>query len=202
MILTRSDGCVFCCEPGCLLTPTPTPAYDSAGRRIFNSLTGQFIIVVEGRAGANGRAPGTSLLPSVVDNRPDVQVQSTRPFGNGDPQVPTMCPPGLFSLDGGIPAINPPSFAAGAMITNALNDFACRFDPNVGLSAPCTLLDATREPRLVDTNARVQFCTRPRADERLQPGESVLTLKLRDTGGSTGPTAQIVVRVATPTPRP
>jgi hypothetical protein len=41
------------------------------------------------------------------------------------------------------------------------------------------------------------------ANAPFNPGDSIVTVRLRDTpGGNTGPTAQIIVRVNTPTPTP
>jgi hypothetical protein len=200
LVVTNSDGCVFCCSADCTLTPTPVPEFDPQGRRVFETKSGQFIIVVEGKAGASGKAPGSSLNPGEPDNRPDIQIESTQPLGKGDPQVPSQCPPGLASTDMGVPGINPPDYSAA--VTATLNDFACRFDPFVGVSAPCTLVDATRDPKVVTPGAAVQFCDFVAANAAFPAGESVLTVKLRDVEKNTGPTAQIVVRVATPPPSP
>jgi hypothetical protein len=160
------------------------------------------VVVVEGMRGASLVAAGTSLLPGLPDGRPDLQIEGTQAQGEGDPTVPSMCPPGLGSTDQGVPAINPPSFTEEASVTATLNDFACRFDPFVSVSAPCTLLDATRDPKLVNANATVQFCAFLPANAPFPPGDLVLTAKLRDNQGNTGPTAQVVVRIATPTPGP
>jgi hypothetical protein len=83
-----------------------------------------------------------------------------------------------------------------------LRDFACRFDPGVGVTAPCTIVDATREPKLINPGATVHFCQFVAGNARFASGEMTLSAKLRDNRGNTGPTAQIVVRVATPTPGP
>jgi hypothetical protein len=189
---------VFCCEARCRRTPTPTPAFDSEGRRIYQAKSGQFVIVVEGRPGSSGAPVGVSLDPG-VDGRPDLQIQNTRNMGNGSL---TVCDTGPASAGGGgVPGINPPRFDPGDLfVTNALNDFACRFDPSVSNAAPCTILDEGREPRLVVASSTAQFCDFVAATAAFPPGENLLTVRLRDVLGNPGPTAQIVVRVPTPTP--
>src|SRR5262249_34119295 len=102
-VLARFDGCVFCCEPECATTPTPTPGFDEQGRRVYEMASGQFVIVVEGAAGASGFAPGRSLRPIAPDGRPDLQIESTRDLGKGSAQVCDT---------GGVPGINPPDFSA------------------------------------------------------------------------------------------
>jgi hypothetical protein len=158
------------------------------------------VIVIEGMPGTSGRPPGSSLLPLPPDNRPDLQVQVNRALGNGSLAV---CDTGPASAGGGgVPAINPPSFAPTQFITNAINDLACRFDPSVSAAAPCTILDPSREPRLIVPNAAVQFCDFVAATTAFPPGETLISAQLRDVDGNVGPTRQIVVRVATPTPPP
>lgn len=196
-VLTRIDGCVFCCELGCQTTPTPTPAFDGLGRRVFETVSGQFMLVVEGVRGPSGMPPGNSLLPG-FDGRPDLQIQNTRNLGNGSLAVCDTQPPNA----GGVPGITPPNFALGnAFVTNVLNDFACRFEAFSRVN-PCTRSDASGESRTMDPGADVQFCDIVARVAMFPPGESVLTARLRDQLGNLGPTAQIVVRVATPTPTP
>jgi hypothetical protein len=179
--------------------PTPVPIFDEHERRIFNAPAGQFIIVVEARPGLSMVAPATSLLPDPIDGRPDVWIQSHRNLGNGSL---TVCDTGAPSLGGGgIPGVDPARFdVADGMVTAALNDFACRFDPNVSIANPCTIVDVTRDPKPISENATVQFCDVVAATSTFAPGDTVLTLTLRDQIGNTGPTEQIVVRVATPAP--
>jgi hypothetical protein len=96
------------------------------------------------------------------------------------------------------------------MITDALNDFACRFGVfNVGAgtnaTGPCTKVDATQDPQLVTRGAppgTVQFCDQVASVAAFPPGESVVTVTVRDESGNLGPSKQIVIRVATPTPTP
>jgi hypothetical protein len=197
-VIPNADGCVFCCSQSCSSTPTPTPAFDAQGRRVFNMRTGQFVIVVEGAAGLSKQPPGKSLQPG-DDARADLQIESARNMGNGSLAV---CDTGPAAFGGGgVPGINPPDFQYDPMITDALDDFACRFQ-QFSAQSPCTFTDASGEPRLINLGATVQFCDFVAATALFPSGDSLVTVRLRDVAGNTGPAAQIVVRVATPTPTP
>jgi hypothetical protein len=177
------------------------PIIDAQGRQVFPTASGQFLLVVEGKPGLSHVTAATSLFPLLPDNRPAIWIQSNRALGNGSSAVCDTGPPS--SGGGGIPGIDPPGFAAeDAAITNALNDFACRFDPSVNAANPCTILDVTREPHLIKAGSTVQFCDFVAGTSAFPPGDTVLSLALRDNVGNTGPTAQIVVRVVPPTPTP
>lgn len=170
------------------------------GRRIFAANSGQFIIVVEGRPGLSGTevGKGTDLLGA--DGRPDLQVQSTRNLGNGSRVVCDLGP--ASQGGGGVPAISPVSYdPEDSLITDALADFGCRFQ-QLSPSTPCTFTDASGEAKLVSTNATIQFCDFVAATATFPTGDTILSAKLRDIDGNVGQTAQIVVRVATPTATP
>jgi len=193
------DGCVLpCCQPECAGTPTPTPMFDGQGRPIYTVGSGQFVIVVEGRPGTSGFQVGNSLKPGGDDNRPDLQIEATRDMGNGSPAVCDIGSPSAGG--GGIPRITPPSFEPGnPVITDVLNDFACRF-MQFTPSAPCTYVDVSGEAKLITPNATIQFCDFIAATAAFPAGDTVVSAQLRDTDGNVGPTAQMVVRVATPSP--
>jgi hypothetical protein len=186
---------VFCCESECATTPTPTPGFDEFGRRVFEVASGQFILVVEGKPGISGRSVGTQLNAPGLDGRPDLQMQSDVPMGNGSFLVCDKEAPNA----GGVPAVAPPRFdPADTPVTNALLDLACRFEAFTR-SAPCTLVGPATFS-FIEPAATAQFCYNVAASAAFPPGEAVLTVRLRDTGGETGPEQQIVVRVATPVP--
>jgi len=205
-IVLNADGCVFCCNANCVTTPTPTPFFDNQGRQIFQAKNGsQFWIVVEGGSAPDRATPGTSLVPTGPDQRPDLQIESMYNLGNGSTAV---CDTGPASMGGGgIPGINPPSFApqpspgpTPGTIAGALADFACRFDPTVSASSPCTLVDQMRDAKTISPGAVVQFCDSVAPTAAFPPGDTILTVQLRDLLFNFGPPQQIVVRVATPTP--
>src|SRR5262249_49114548 len=153
----------FCCDPSCVTTPTPTPALDAFGRRVFDTKNGQFLVVVEGSAALSGAAPPTSLQPIGPDMRPDLQIENTRDMGNGSDAV---CDTGPVSTGGGgVHGIDPPSYApeptpgpTPGTVTGRLTDFACRFGPPaLGASSACTIRDPSREPRFVRAGTIIQF---------------------------------------------
>lgn len=209
------DYCVFCCDVSCARTPTPVPVLDPQGRQIFSVGGGPqgaagFVIVVEAAPGLSGALPGRSLTPVPPSNRSDLQIESTSDLGaNPTTKVCDTGPAPPAGEGGGIPGINPPNFAEdNQMITDALNDFGCRFGVfNVGsgstATGPCTKVDATQDAQLVTRGAppgTVQFCDQVASVAAFPPGDSIVTVKVRDANGNLGPGKQIVIRVATPKP--
>jgi hypothetical protein len=201
--LADSGYCVGCCSESCLLTPIPTPPVEQ-GRTVYLTSNQQGVIVVEGATGASGFPASGSLMPG-SDGRPDLQIESTEDLGNGSTAVCDTGPPPPSGNGGGIPGIPTPYFGPDPgptpFITNALNDFACRFQV-FSSGAPCTKIDDSGIEKTVSPDAAIQFCD-PVASTATFPIDTegtILTVRLRDTVGNTGPTAQIVVRVVTPTP--
>ena len=199
-VLTRADGCVYCCDSVCATpTPTSTPFFDVQGRRIYQVNTGQLLIVVEGAKGLSNAAVGQSSLPGSAVNWPDIQIETTQKLGNG---TQSTCANGDPAA--GVPGINPPSFtpeSTPGILTSALNSFGCQFDyyfPN----AQCTWVGDRLNARYINLASTAQFCDQMSANAVFNFGDSIVTVRLRDVNGNTGPTAQIVVRVNTPTPRP
>jgi hypothetical protein len=199
-LVTRLDGCIFCCETSCNHLPTPTPHIDDMGRRVFSTNSGQFILIVEGKPGLSGEKVGEST--AVIDQSllPSVQVENTFPMGNGSTTVCDTGPPGLGG--GGVPAVVPPSFDTSIpFIHAAIRDLGCRFQffaPTAG----CTISGPSRESRPVNPEATAQFCDIVAATAVFPAGDNVVSARLADASGRTGPTKQIVIRVATPTPAP
>ena len=189
---------MFCCEQACAGVPTPTPHVDGDGRQVFDSPGGQFIIVVEGRIGASGQSVGVALEAVPPDGRPDLQIQATVPQGNGSRQV---CDVGSPPFGGGVPGIVPPRFDSEPLVTDALRDLACRFEV-FPRGSPCTIVDPSGQSGFIGSNSTVQFCDIIAATALFPPGEALITARLRDVGGETGPERQIIVRVATPTATP
>lgn len=185
------DGCFGCCARSCATTPTPTPAFDAAGRRIFVRRSGQFALIVEGKRGTSNASVATVLVPPSSSLRPDMQIESSRNMGNGSLAV---CDE---ANGGGIPGIDPPNFGPSQSVTNALRDFACRFAV-FPPSGACTKVDQTAVFRTVDPTATIQFCDFVTGNALFPLGDSLVTVQLRDTAGNLGAPAQIIVRVMPP----
>jgi hypothetical protein len=170
--------------------PIP-PAGTLHGADLFVRNTGSgFQVIVEGRAGTSGEPPGVTMLDSDREDptkRPDLQILSSQQLGDGSRQI----------CQGGVPAVDPPSFGPSQAIADALNDLACRFVP-ISDASPCTV-DEFGRPRFVGSGTQAQYClVVARQQLQFPAGDTTLTLHLRDTEGHLGPVRQIVVRVGAP----
>lgn len=174
---------------------------DAEGRPIFDRPNGSgFVIVVEAERGTNNRFPGE--LSFNPDGPPDFQIEANRSLGDGSP---TVCDNMLPDF-GGVPGIDPPDFSDTQPITDALNDFGCRFTngagENIGRHPPnegCVLFP-DGEYGFVNSATDVQFCgtvTRPMA---FATGDTILTARVLDASGLAGPERQMVIRVLTSAP--
>src|SRR5262249_50187746 len=113
---------------------TPTPHIEN-GMLIWDAQGGsRGLIVIEARRGSNARNPGTffpvtGFTDDPPPDRPSLQLETDRPLGV-PPKVGStdVCDTGLppsAGIGGGIPATT--DFGDGQFVTNALNDYACRF---------------------------------------------------------------------------
>jgi len=159
-----------------------------------------FVIVIEGRRGASSGPPGilgTMDFPVQAPTRANVQIQINRNLGDGSAEV---CDRGPLpdSPIGGVPGVNPPSFANEEMITNAINDLACRFDVHMTSPTACTF-DELGNFAFVNPFTTVQFCTAPAVGSEIAfpSGDTLVTVRLSDgSGGSPiGPERKLIVRV-------
>jgi len=192
------DGCPFCCEFSCQTTPTPTPHIDEFGRQVFNHSVGQFLFVIEARRGTSNVNPGTNIFATGSD-RGDVQVLLSEPIGDiGDPDgfgSPAVCDAGPEPTPfGGVPGIDPPEFGPGQTITNAIQDFACRFSVQETSAVACTR-SKFGDFGYLGSQTRTQFCYQVPMTAAFQPGDTVVRIQLRDLAGNLGPVKEIVVRV-------
>jgi hypothetical protein len=160
--------------------------------------TGEFMLVVEAAPGLNGVLVANTLGPAPPDGRPDLQIQNTVDIGNGSFAVCDKGPPSQGG--GGVPGVPTPRFDPDdEFITDTLLDFACRFTAFTP-AAPCTIMGGGKDPKLIDPNATAQFCNILSPTTAFPPGDSLVTVAVRDISKQLGPTAQIIVRVETPTP--
>lgn len=174
------------------------PAAD--GTRIFTrpvgTAGGGFIVFVEARPGSGGAPVGTRTTPE-GDPRPDLQIQANRALGNGSSLVCDNGPLQEGFPLGGVPGIDPPSFDVDSqLVTDVLVDFGCRFSNNTG--EWCTL-DAGENPNPVTPgpgSGLTQFCSQGVIGVALHfpPGETLLTVRVRDFDGNIGSPARIIVR--------
>jgi hypothetical protein len=165
-----------------------------------------FNIVIEGKPGLSHLFVGTSSYQPDLSDFPDLQVEVSQQLGDGSAAVCDNS--GL--APGGVPAIDPPSFDPTQTNINAVNDFACRFVDGSNLpkgrsaAESCVKLLPSEDygfvcdgsnPACPSGNAvsTIQFCALIDRVLQLQPGDTVVTARLRDTGGNVGPSEQIVI---------
>jgi hypothetical protein len=163
-----------------------------AGAPIYSRVAGAgFSLVVEGRTGASGIEVGrSSFRPLGV---PDLQIVVSRTLGDGSAAVCDRVPPDA----GGVPAVDPPSFAN----IDAVSDFSCRFvDGNDqpmarGKTDACILFD-DGSFGFKGEGTLAQFCGFIDAVLHFPPGDTLVTARLLDLNGNPGAPAQIIVRIA------
>jgi hypothetical protein len=156
-----------------------------------------FLIYIEARPGVSGRPVGTSTFnysatdPNVL---PDLQLVASRVLGNGSTAV---CDTGPVPRPGGVPAVSPPLFGGTQAVSNAINDFGCRFDARTSSSLACTRDAFQQTESFVDGRSTVQFCTSLGIGTEMAfpPGDTILTARVRDLIGQPGPPVSIVIRV-------
>lgn len=182
------------------------------GLPVFELPGGNVLLVVEGRT-VDGLPPAIGAYtnpPNPMDGRPDIQIETTQPLGKGSAWV---CDDGFHAppMDGGgVYAIPSPDFSFTSTITNALNDFGCRFEYHIkgdqstycgDLATPCFPSQCVNGNCIaVSGGSQAEFVGKTLNLDSFNAGDSLVTVRLRDENGNIGPTAQIVVRVTTPTP--
>jgi hypothetical protein len=185
--LTRSDDTLIA-QMG--TTPSGVPIYPRPVGVAFS-------LVVEGMRGSSGLAVGTSAYISGSGAFPDLQVEVSRPLGNGSAAVCDST--GVTA--GGVPAVDPPSFTAAQSTIDAINDLGCRFLDGSGKPGPrlnsgdACVMFISGESGFVNQNTTIQFCGFVTGVMEFPPGDTTVTVRLRDQGGNLGPSAQLVVRV-------
>ncbi|GIW44697.1 MAG: hypothetical protein KatS3mg077_1979 [Candidatus Binatia bacterium] len=169
------------------------PAGRVNGLPIYQRSAGSgFQLVVEGRAGASTRPPGiTTFQPdrSGTDGRPDLQMLASRPLGDGSPEV----------CIGGVPAVVPPDFRPERFVSDALNDLGCNFSLS---SLNSCVVNAYGMASFAVPGSQIQFCATVARTLAFPPGDTVVTVRLRDTSGNVGSARQVLVRIGEVVPTP
>jgi hypothetical protein len=176
---------------------------DKKGIPVYRSEVGSgFMIVVEVKPGEGGYEPGRSVFTHVPDDpkmRPDLEIQTSRDMGNGSREVCDRRRPNI----GGVPGINPPSFAETQRISDAINDFSCRFETFIESDGSCTL-NKNGDYAFVSKDTTTQFCMIVARAYIFPVGKTLVSVRVRDSEGNPGPVKQMwVKRPATPAkPKP
>lgn len=155
-----------------------------------------FSLVVEARHGSANRPVGNRAYDE--SGTPDLQVQATRPLGDGSAAV---CDVGPIDF-GGVPAVDPPQLETSAAIVDALNDFGCRFIDGtgqpVGRACPlgCVRFETGEFGCQSGDQADMQFCAPVSMPLTFPAGDTLVTVRVRDEAGNLGAPAQLIIRVA------
>jgi hypothetical protein len=182
-----------------VLTPDDT---DAQGHPVYTRYSGfGFFIVIEAKAGTSGLLPKPTFLNSNTSDptkRPDIQIEANRDLGTGDGRGSlAICDVGPTPAPlGGVPGIDPPSFDPDSQfIANALNDFGCRFASNT--VDKCTYIDDSGFTKYVMADSTAQYCNLRvnGAEMAFPPGDTLLTVQLRDIAGNVGDPVSIVIHV-------
>jgi hypothetical protein len=178
--------------------PVP-PVSVEKGIPTYQTNTGAgFMLVVEAKPGLGGHEVGRRIFAHVPNDptvRPDLEIISNRPLGDGSPKVCDSRRPDI----GGIPAA--PSFAETQAITDAINDFACRFETHNDNESACTV-NASGDFAFVNPETTQQFCMAVARAWGFPVGDTILTVRVRDVKGNPGPPKQIRIRRPAETPKP
>jgi hypothetical protein len=168
-----------------------------------------FMVVIEGKPGIANEEVARGVFrydPKDPTQQPDLQIEVNRPLGDGAPAVCDSRKPNL----GGIPAIDPPSFAPTEKVSAALNDFGCRFEVFIESNASGTV-NKYGDFEFLNPESKVQFVMVVARSWNFPLGDTQVSVRLRDTEGNTGPISRFIVRnrpnptppkKATPAPTP
>ena len=179
--------------------PMEPISVDNQGIPTYRQAAGSgFMIVVEAKAGASNLEVGRRVFAYVQDDptvRPDLEIESSHDMGDGSPAVCDRRKPTI----GGIPGINPPNFAETKRVSDAINDFGCRFETFIESESSCTL-NQNGDYSFVKKDTTTQFCMMVARAYAFPVGETILSVRLRDTDGNPGPIKQMrIVRPPPPT---
>jgi hypothetical protein len=184
---------------GQIMEPT---GKNAKGYPVYNNFVGSgFIIVVEAKPGISNVEVGRSIFKYDANDptqRPDLEIEVNRPLGDGNPEVCDARRPKI----GGIPAVDPPSFAETKHISAALNDFACRFETFIESNASCTVERSGDFSFINAKESKVQFCMVVARSWNFPEGETLVSVRLRDIEGNPGPVSNFVVQRSRPPAQP
>ncbi|MFN8628323.1 MAG: hypothetical protein U0587_20410 [Candidatus Binatia bacterium] len=174
---------------------------DSKGIPTYLSSGGSgFMLVVEAKPGLSGFQPARRLMAYEAGNpksRPDLEIESSRDMGNGSAAVCDQTRPDI----GGIPGIQPPSFAETQRISDAINDLSCRFETHVQPDDACTV-DKSGDFAFMSKDSTTQYCMLVARAWGFPTGDTLLSVRVRDTQGNPGPVKQMRLRRPAEPPKP
>lgn len=190
--IARADGRPYVADP-----------QEKGGIPVFSNFVGSgFLLVVEAKPGISNVAIGRRIYvfdPDDPKKRPDLEIQVSRPLGDGSKDVCDARRPNI----GGIAGIDPPSFAETAEVSATLNDLSCRFEIFTASGESCTL-NKFGDFSFIEKDTDTQFCMVVARAWNFEYGDTLVSARLRDEKGNPGPVSKFWLRrpKARPTPRP
>lgn len=168
----------------------------------LNYVGSGFLLVIEAKPGLSKLDVGRRIFAYDENDpakRPDLEVQTNRTLGDGSAVVCDNRKPKI----GGIPAIDPPSFAETKEVAAALNDMSCRFETFIESAGSCTL-NKQGDFAFVAKDTVTQFCMVVAKAWNFPIGDTLVSVRMRDSKGDPGPISQFIVRrpSSRPTPNP
>lgn len=180
-------------------TTVEPQSVDKKGIPTYVSAVGSgFMLVVETKPGLSGFEPARRVfayVPGDPTTRPDLEIEATRNMGDGSLAVCDRSRPNI----GGIPGIDPPSFQETQRISDAINDLACRFETFIQSDSSCTQ-NKNGDYSFVNKDSMTQFCMIVARAWAFPVGETLLSVRVRDSEGNPGPVKQI--RILRPAQQP
>jgi hypothetical protein len=171
-------------------TVVESVSVDKKGIPTFKTTVGSgFMLVVEAKPGKSGYEPGRRIFAYVPDDphtRPDLEIESNHDMGDGNPAVCDRRRPNI----GGIPGIDPPSFAETQHISDAINDFGCRFETFIESESSCTM-SKNGDYSFASKDTTTQFCMIVARSWAFPEGKTLVSVRLRDSEGNPGPVKQL-----------
>ncbi len=178
-------------------TAVQPASIDKDGTPVYVTRAGSgFILVIEAKPGLAGYEVGRRVfvyVPGDPSERADLELEANRDLGDGSPAVCDRLRPNI----GGIPGINPPSFASTQKVSDAINDFSCRFETFVETDFSCTMTK-NGDYQFVNNETTTQFCLLVARAWGFPEGDTILSLRLRDTAGNPGPVKKLRIRHTPP----
>jgi hypothetical protein len=180
--------------------PAQPASTDRNGIPTYTTSVGSgFMLIVEAKPGESGFEVGRRVYAHVAGDptvRPDLEIQATRDLGDGSKAVCDRRRPKI----GGIPRINPPSFAERQPISDAINDLSCRFEVFSESDFSCTITP-NEEFSFVKPETTTQFCLIIARAYGFPAGDTIVSVRVRDVEGYPGPVSKIRIR-RMPPPKP
>jgi hypothetical protein len=174
---------------------------DESGIPIYRNYVGSgFQMVIEAKPGISNLEVGRQIYVRRADDptaQPDLQVQATNDLGDGSTAICDRRRPDI----GGIPRIDPPSFAKTEKVSEALNDMGCRFETFIEPESAC-IVTKYGEFAFINPESKIQFCMIVARAWNFPVGDTLVSVRVRDVEGNPGPIAKFWLRRPKERPTP